>query len=54
MKEQISKKESIISVKAAESVTFLSQEEKQMYASALYLALMWGKEIDRENRKLRK
>lgn len=54
MKEQINKRAAFLSVKMAENVAFLNQEEKQIYASSIYLAIMWGKQIDRENSKLRK
>ena len=33
-------------------VDFLDREEKKSYYAALISAMMWGKKIDRENRKL--
>lgn len=47
---KIYKRESNRALKLASNVTFLTEEERKMYASAIYLALMWGKKIDRQNK----
>ncbi len=42
-------------VKMALKVEFLANsEELFLYAGALYSAMMWGREVDEENKKIRK
>lgn len=43
------------SLKAALKVDFLtSSEELRLYATSIYNAVMWGREVDRENRYILK
>lgn len=42
-------------IKEALKVEFLANsEELFLYAGALYSAMMWGREVDEENKKIRK
>lgn len=43
------------SLKAALKVDFLeSSTELKLYTVSIYNAMMWGKEVDEENKKIRK